>query len=106
MSVRQMNIKNRTHYFYNDLINVKHFDAKNLNLGLDIYYIAYVDKKPEWNVDSVNPLYLIIKRIDRLIEEKNRDKYLNINNTDRNSEALKKIQKFEMELKIASKNKC
>ena len=103
MSVRQMNIKNRTHYFYNDLINVKHFD---LNLGLDIYYIAYVDKKPEWNVDSVNPLYLIINRIDRLIEEKNRDKYLNINNTDRNSEALKKIQKFEMELNIASKNKC
>ena len=35
-------------------------------------------KKPEWNVNSVNPLYLIINRRDGFIEEKNGDKYLNI----------------------------
>ena len=50
MSTRKMNIRNRTYYFYNDLINNKSFDAKNLKLdkktsmGLDIYYIGYVDK--------------------------------------------------------------
>ena len=48
-------------------------------------------KKPEWNVNSVNPLYLMINRIDGFIEEKNSDKYLNIADTDRNSEVLKKI---------------
>ena len=64
MTTKQLNIKNRTHYFHNDLINIANFEANNLKLNkktskeLDIYYIAYVDKKPEWNVDSVNTLYL------------------------------------------------
>ena len=89
MTVRQMNIKNRTYYFYNDLINIKDIDARLLKLdkktsmGIGIYYIGYVTKKPEWNVSSVNPLYLMIDRIDDFIEEKNGDKYLNIASTDR-----------------------
>ena len=32
MTVRQMNIKNRTYQFYNDLINIKDFDARLLKL--------------------------------------------------------------------------
>ena len=32
----------------------------------------------------------MINRIDGLIEEKNGDRYVNISNTDRNSEVLKK----------------
>ena len=59
-------------------------------MGLGIYYIGSVTKKPEWNVNSVNPLYLMINRIDSFIEEKNGDKYLNIASTDRNSEVLRK----------------
>ena len=59
-------------------------------MGLNIYYIGYVTKKPEWNVNSVNPLYLMINRIDGFIEEKEGDKYLNIALTDRNSEVLRK----------------
>ena len=47
-------------------------------------------KKPGWNVTSVNPLYLMINRIDGYIKEKNGDKYLNIASTDRNTEVLKK----------------
>ena len=59
-------------------------------MGLDIYYIGYVDKKPEWNADSVNPLHLMTNRIDRFIEEKNGVKYLDISDTGKNSEILKK----------------
>ena len=76
MTVRQMNIKNRTYYFYNDLINIKNFDARLLKLdektsmGLGIYYIGYVTKKPEWNVNSVNLLLLMINKIDGFIEKK------------------------------------
>ena len=87
MAIGQVNIKNRTYYFYHDLINIKDFDAKNLKLGkktsmsLDIYYIGYVDMKPQWNVDSVNPLHLMINRIDELIEGENGVKYLNISDT-------------------------
>ena len=47
-------------------------------------------KKTEWNVNSVNLLYLMINRIDGFTEEKNGNKYLNIPDTDRNSELLKK----------------
>ena len=59
-----------------------------MNFG--IYYIGYVTKKPECNVNSVNPLYLIINRIYGFIEEKEGDKYLNIFLTDTNSEVLGK----------------
>ena len=76
MATKQINIKNKTYYFYNDLINIKDFDAKHLKLdrkrsmGLGIYYIGYVDKNPHWNVNSINSLYLMINRIDGSIEEK------------------------------------
>ena len=32
MTAKQLNIKNRTYYFYNDLINVLHFEPINLKL--------------------------------------------------------------------------
>ena len=76
MTTRQLNIKNRSYYFYNDLINILNFEASNLkldkksSLGLDVYYIDYVDKKPEWNINSVNPLYLMINRFYGYIEQK------------------------------------
>ena len=91
MTTKQLNIKNRTYYFYNDLINITNYEASNLKLDkktsmcLDIYYIGYVDKKPEWYVNSVNPLSLMINRIDGYVEEKNGSKYLNISDTDKNN---------------------
>ena len=89
MTTKQVNIKQRTYYFYNDLINIKDFNKKLL-MGLNIYYIGYVTKKSEWNVNSVNPLYLNINRFSGFIEERNRDNYLNISNTDKNTKVLKK----------------
>ena len=47
-------------------------------------------KKTEWKVNSVNPLYLLISRIHKIIEEKEGDRYLNIALTDKNSEVLRK----------------
>ena len=59
-------------------------------MSLGIYYISCVTKKPEYTINSVNPLYLLINRIDTFIEEKEGDKYLDIALTDRNSEGLRK----------------
>ena len=48
---KQMNIKNRTDYFYNDLIKIFDFDPNMLKLdkktfkGINIYYIGYVIRK-------------------------------------------------------------
>ena len=93
---KQMNIKNRTYYFYNDLINIKDFNSRLLKLekktsmGLGISHNGYITKKPEYKINGVNPSYLIINRIDGFIEKKNGDKYLNIALTDRNAKVLKK----------------
>ena len=46
--VKQINIKNWTHYLYNDRINLKIFDARLLKVDkknykeIDIFYIGYV----------------------------------------------------------------
>ena len=62
---KQINIKNRTYYFYNDQINLKDFDARLLKVDkkdykvIDIYYIGCVTVKKIAscnNVNSVHPL--------------------------------------------------
>ena len=54
-----------------------------------MYYIGYVTKKPEYNINSVNPLYLLIDEIDGFIKDKEGDKYLNISLTNTNNKVLK-----------------
>ena len=49
--IRQINIKNRTYYFYNDQIDLKYFDVKLLKIykkdykDIDIYFVGYVTVK-------------------------------------------------------------
>ena len=47
-------------------------------MEISIYYIGYLTKKPEYNIRSVNPLYLLVGELD---EEKEGRKYLNISIT-------------------------
>ena len=50
-NTEQINMKNRTYYFYNDLINIKDFDSSLLKLdkksfkNISAYYIGYITKK-------------------------------------------------------------
>ena len=50
--------------------------------GIDICHIEYVTKKEEYKINIVNPLYLLIYKIDAFIEEKRGNKYLNITFTN------------------------
>ena len=76
MVTKQIDLKNRSYYFWNDQIWINNFDAKNLKLdknsimGINIYYIGYVNKKTEYNINSVNPLYLFISELYGFIDEK------------------------------------
>ena len=63
---KEINIKNRTYYFYNNQIDLKYFDARMLKIDkkdyneIYIYYIGYVTIKKIVdynNINSVNPLY-------------------------------------------------
>ena len=58
---------------------------------IDIFNIGYVTKKKIGNcinINSVNPLYLGITRVNRHIEEKDSNKYLVFDSTDENKELL------------------
>ena len=50
-TTKQINIKNRTYYFYNDIINLENFDARLLKIDkksykdINIYNIGYVTHK-------------------------------------------------------------
>ena len=98
-SIKEINIKNRTYYFYNDIIDLRTFDSNNLKLDkktykdFDIYNIGYVTIKKIgdcYDVNSVNPLYLHIDNASGYIEEINKDKYLVFGDTDKNKELLKR----------------
>ena len=97
--VKQVNFKNRTYYFYNDMINIKNFEPSLLNIDkksfkdVGIYNIGYITiKKTDdcKNIYSVNPLYLLIDHASGYIEEKGVNKYLVFDSTDENKELLKK----------------
>ena len=71
-NIKQISIKNRTHYFFNDMINIKDFDPSLIKIdkksykNIGIYYIGYITIKSisdHENINSVNPLYLIIGNV-------------------------------------------
>ena len=49
--VKELNIKNQTYYFFNDMINIRNFHSNLLKIDkkpykdFDIYYIGYITIK-------------------------------------------------------------
>ena len=76
--VKQINIKNQTYYYLDDIISIKKFDARLLKIdkksykNIGIYNIGYMTKKINdcKKIHSVNPLYLLIDHVSGYIEEK------------------------------------
>ena len=98
-TIKQIDIKNRTYYFYNDIIDLESFKSNLLKIDkksykdIGIYNIGYITiKKIDdcENIYSVNPLYLHITHANGYIEEINENKYLIFDSIDENKELLKK----------------
>ena len=78
-TVKQIDIKNRTYYFYNDIIYLESFKSNLLKIDksykdIGIYNIGYITIKKIGdceNIYSVNPLYLRITHTNGYIEEIN-----------------------------------
>ena len=94
-TIKQINIKNRTYYFYNDIIDIENFDSSMLKLDkksykdIGIYNIGYITIKKIGdckNINSVNPLYLRTTHASGNIEEINGDKYIVFDSIDKNRE--------------------
>ena len=62
-------------------------DKKNYN-EIDIYCIGYVTVKTiaNYNINSVNPLHVMINQMIGYFEEKNESKYLVLDDADENKE--------------------
>ena len=99
--VRQINIENRTYYFYNNIIYLRDFRWNLLKIdrelykNIDIYYSGYILIKKIDDYESIyslNPLNLLIDHASRYIEEKNGNKYLIFDSVDENKEVLIKYR--------------
>ena len=77
--VKQTYIKNRTYYFYHDMVDIKKFDSNLSKIDnksykeIGIYNIGYITIKKiddYENIYSVNALYLTLAHASRYIEGK------------------------------------
>ena len=77
-NTKQTNIKNQTYYFFNHMINIKNSDPSLIKIdkksykSIDICHIGYITIKSISdceNINSVNPLYLMICEVDGYIKE-------------------------------------
>ena len=116
VNIRQIKIKNRPDYLFNDnmIVNIKDFDSSALEVkklpfkgvfSLNIYYIKYIPTKST-NCASIDTtdndedfLYLFLDDVERHIEKNNENKYLVFTPTEKNKEALKNYKKIWEETK-------
>ena len=84
MSKKDIDMKNRTYYFFNDIISINNFDPDKIKIdeksykNILIYYNGYVTIKDlkYVKINSVNPLYLIFSKGNGYFEEINGNKQL------------------------------
>ena len=77
--VKQINIKNRIYYFYNEIIDLKYFEAMLLKTdkksykNIGIYNTGYITQKKIDDCEkiySVNLLYLLIDNANDILKKK------------------------------------
>ena len=95
--IKELNIKNQTYYFFNDMINIQNFQSNLLKIDkkpykdFDIYYIGYITIKKIGNykiIHSVNPLYLMLGPATGYFTKRNGEKYLIIDTIDKYEEVF------------------
>ena len=52
-NIKQINIENRTIYFFNEMINIKYFDSR----------LIKIDRKSYKNIGIVNISYIAVKKL-------------------------------------------
>ena len=95
---QHINIKNQTYLFFNDIINIKDFDLRNIKINemsyknILIYYIGYMTIKKDLKICSVNLLYLVFGNVNGYFEEINESKYLTLVLSNESKEKIKKYK--------------
>ena len=105
--IKDIDIKNHTYYLFNDIINVNNFDPNNNKIdekshkNILIYYIGYVMIKDlkYIKLNTINPLYLIINKVNEYFEKINGNKYLMLVPTNESKEKIKKYEELWSKIK-------
>ena len=79
---KNIDIKNHLYYFFNDIINLNFFYPNKIKINekpyknIHIHYVGYMTIKDlqYLKINSVNPLYFIISKLNEFFEEINRNK--------------------------------
>ena len=96
MNIESLEIKTKTNYNWGDIIYINNFDVNSLKIikresriGANIYYIGYV-LNPDYDYNTINPLYFVINRLIGYIEEikGSSDKYLVVATSVRNKDII------------------
>ena len=107
MVIKLLKMKNQSYYYWNDIIFIDDFNIKffkiaksESRIGVDIYYIGYLENKLEYDINSVKPLYLSVKSLLGSVEKihGSRDRYLVIDKS--NLEVINVLILYEDILKI------
>ena len=100
-NTESIDIKNQTYYFFNDMMDLNDFDSSLLKIDkksykdIDIYYTGYITIKKIDECESIysaKTLYLIIHSAAGHFKEKNNDKYLILDSTDKYEEVWSGIK--------------
>ena len=100
MIVESLKIKSKSNYFWDDMVCLDDFDVKLVRvvtresrIGVDIYSIGYV-LEPNDDINSINPLYLIVRHLFGRIEkiEGSSDRYLVVD--ENNKEVINVFDKL------------
>ena len=99
---RDIDIKNRIYSFSGNIINIENLDLNKIKIGekscknILIYYIGYMTfKNLEYvKINSVNPLYLIVNKINGYIEESNGNEFLMLVPTNESKYTVKKYEEL------------
>ena len=75
--VKDINIKNQTYYFFNDIIEIENFDPNNIKTeeksykNILTYFIGSVTTKEYLKIYGVNLLYLTFTYVNGYFQEIN-----------------------------------
>ena len=103
--VKDINMKNWTYYFFNDIIDIENFDPNNIKIdeksykNILIHYIKYVTIKEYVKMYGINPLHLIFWYVNGYFEEINRNKYLTLAPTNESKEKFKKYERLWIKIR-------
>ena len=101
MVVETLKIKKKSYYYWDDMVYLDDFNvdlikvvSQESRIDVDIYYIGYVVNKPQYNINSMNPLYLIVRHLFGRIEkiQGSSDRYLVVD--ENNKEVINVFDKL------------